>query len=173
MPKVPEDGFKRETHILSISLADLISEKVPHLLFQDSQLRADMAVKCTYANLVSLRFQLPNMSIPWGAPLHEFKMDEPRISPFNATHYEVDVPLSFENHAPINIVAIHVSLINYDGEDLVSKTMTVDIHPKASFSGSLQMLLERRELGLRKEVHPQLIFRTPDFSFGPVEMPHG
>jgi len=100
-------------------------------------------------------------------------MDEPQISPFNATHYEVNVPLSFENHAPISIVAIHVSLLNYDGEGLVSKTMTVDIHPNGSFSGYLQILLERRELSLMEEVHAQLIFQTADFSFGPVEMHHG
>jgi hypothetical protein len=70
-------------------------------------------------------------------------------------------------------VAIHLSLLNYEGEDLVSKMMTVDIPPMGSFSGSLQMLVDRRELRLREGLLAQLTFRTSDFSFGPVEMPHG
>lgn len=175
LPHVPEGRVGRETQILHLSMRDIISEELPHLLFQDGQLRADMSIGFTYAYLVSLKIQLPNMSFPLGAPLHNLSVGKPTgLESFNATHYKVYLPLSFENHAPITLVMIHLNLLNEQRENLASRTVTVDVRPMEGFADSFEVFIEGRDLQrLTKRGFVQLYFQTPRFSFGPVEMPYG
>ena len=175
LPHVPEGSVDREIQTLHISMKDIISDELRHLLFQDSQLRADTAIKFTYAYLVSLKIQLPNMSFPWGAPLHNLSVGKPTgLASFNATHYRVDLPLSFENHAPLTLVAVRLRLLNDQRESLASKTTILNVHPMEGFEGSFELFIEGGDLQrLTERGFVQLHFQTPEFSFGPVEMPYG
>jgi len=175
MPYVPEGSVSRETQTLHLSMTDIISDGLPHLLFQDSQLRADIAIGFTYAHLASFKIQLPNMSFPWGAPLHNLSVGKPTgLASFNATHYKAHIPLSFENHAPLNLVTIRLKLLNDQRESLASKTKTVSVPPMEGFADTIEVFIEEKDLErLTERGFVQLYFQTPKFSFGPVERPYG
>ena len=175
LPHVPEGCVGSETQTLRLSMTDMISDELRHLLLQDGQLTADTAIRFTYAHLVSFKMQLPNMSFPWGAPLHNLSVGKPTgLASFNATHYRVDLPLSFENHAPLTIVAVHLRLLNDQRESLASKTTMVNVRPMEGFEDSLEVFIEGGDLQrLTERGSVQLHFQTPEFSFGPVEMPYG
>jgi len=66
MPYVPEGCVNREPQILHISMIDISSDELSHLILQDSQLKADVAIRFTYAYLISFKIQPSNMSFPWG-----------------------------------------------------------------------------------------------------------
>jgi len=175
LPHVREGDAKRETQTLRLSMKALISEKTPHLLFNDSQLRMDAAIRFTYAYLVSLKIQLPYTPLPWGAPLFNLSVGKPTGSAsFNATHHKVNLPLNFENHAPITLEAVRLTLLNDQRESLASKRMTLGVGPMEGFADSFEIFIEERDLQrLTERGFVRLFFQTSEFSFGPVEIPYG
>lgn len=175
LPHVPEGSVSRETQILHINMVDVSSDELSHLLLKDSQLKADIAIRFTYAHLVSFRIQPSNMSFPWGAPLHNLSVGKPTgVTSFNASHYKVYLPLSFENHAPLSLMTIRLKLLNDQGKSLASMTTKVNVHQWEGFADSLEIFIEEQNLQrLTEKGFVRLHFQTSEFSFGPVEMSYG
>ena len=135
----------------------------------------DAAIRFTYAYLVSLKIQLPYTPLPWGAPLFNLSVGKPTGSAsFNATHHKVNLSLNFENHAPITLEAVRLTLLNDQRESLASKRMTLGVGPMEGFADFFEIFIEERDLQrLTDRGFVRLFFQTSEFSFGPVEIPYG
>jgi hypothetical protein len=68
-------------------------------LFNDSELTLYSTASLDYARIIPFEFGT-NMTIPWGAPLFNLSTSNPLYSPFNTSHMQFTVPISFQNHCP-------------------------------------------------------------------------
>jgi len=175
LPHISEGSIEQERQELSLRLSDMTSVELNHLLIQDSQLRVDSDLSFTYANLVSFKMQLLNNSIPWGAPLHNLSINKPiHQDPFNATHYKTYIPISFENHAPLTLESVHLTLLNDQMESLSSKKVALNVRPTEVFSKNLEFFIENVDLQRHTDRgFIQLFLQTPENIYGPVEIPYG
>jgi len=71
-------------------------------------------------------------------------------------------------------MTIYLKLLNDQRENLASKTTIVNVPPREGFADSFEIFIEEQNLQqLTERGFIQLHFQTPEFSFGPVEMPYG
>ncbi len=100
---IPRGGIANETHVMPISLSDIISKNLTYLLFSDTTLNLRASVGIKIANVIPLQVSTSsNMS--WGAPLYNLligKMSFPEW--YNSTHHRTTAWLSFENHSPFDV----------------------------------------------------------------------
>lgn len=114
-------------------------EDIEFLLFNDSRLayRALMDFQSAGSTIFSLERRI---EFEWGAPLHGLAIGQPRIDPYNTTHIQIAVPVSFENrNSFISIDAkVEARIFNATSNLQVgSGSIDVKAPSKSSFSGIL------------------------------------
>ena len=158
---------------LYLRICDEEFNVVEELLFEDGNFTMDTYVSMRYAYAFSFQLQIPNMSMPWGAPLYNFSLGDPAPSPLNLTHYRIAVPLAFENHAFLNVSgSVHLEIRNSTRDLMGSGTTVVDVLPGLSYDGLIEIVVPV-ENQLTETGYVSLSFEHPVFSFGPVENTYG
>jgi len=166
--RIAKGSLVEETHNLSISLADIITKNLIHLLLYDSEIKVDASVAFRYAYTFSFQMTIPNMSMPWGAPFYSLSIE--RISPFyNGTHFILNVSLGFENHSFFSIIGtMKLKLYNELGESFGSGTIEVYAPPGSKYKDQIEVVIDDI-LKFTKKGYVHIYFD----GLGPVEMPYG
>ena len=102
---------------------------------------------------------------PWGPPVHNLKLSEPRITSSNATGMEIDIDVSFDNLSELLPISGTGSITVFDSDDnrVGSGFLAVDASPKSSFNKTLSMLV-----GIPVEKLSALIFNDTLLSYRAV-----
>jgi len=112
-------GNKIETaHNISIDLSDISMEYVG-IFFNDGSFGLDSFITLNFANVIPVQGSI-NMTIPWGAPFSNLSVGEPFVLPYNITHSEVVIPVSFENHSYLDIAGMMQLEVYNDMDELVT-----------------------------------------------------
>jgi hypothetical protein len=157
-------------HNMTIDV-DFLVQSDHNYLFNDTELEIDQIVGMKLAEVIPVQASA-NLSMPWGAPLHNFTIGEPRLELHNETHAKATVSMIFENHALFDLTGlIHVYM--YDGDnELVSEGQKPVEAPKNSmYESSLELYVSITEtLG---NGHIAICFQTSFFDYGPLVIPYG
>ncbi|MEM0095653.1 MAG: hypothetical protein QW660_03345 [Candidatus Bathyarchaeia archaeon] len=156
-------------HNLTFSTS-VLSESCIHYLFNDSSFMVTAKISLKLAETIPVQ-ALSNFTVPWGAPFYNFQLGQPTIEPVNFTHLEITVPISFENHAPIDING-EVSLYMYNSEAiLVGRGESKIAAPQGNlYTGSILLYVQSSETPEKGAF--EVYFSTQFMSYGPLVIPY-
>jgi hypothetical protein len=163
---IPQGSTVNATHTIPIDLDSILSLDYAPLLFEDSEFNVEIFVGLNFARAVPVQLST-NATIPWGAPLADFSLGRVSVSPLNSTHAEASMPLSFENHAILDLTGtVTLELYNNDSQDMItSGKAVIDVPSHQSYSDRIVMytsLQDASKVTGSGKVH--VIFETPMFT---------
>jgi len=157
-------------HNLTFS-TDVLLEKGIYYLFNDSSFTVTALVSVKLAEVIPVK-ALSNFSVPWGAPFYNFQLGQPIYKPINQTHVEVVVPISFENHAPVEING-EIVIFMYNGEGTLAGQGVSSIKaPQGTlYTGEFMLYVQVSEIAQKGFF--EVYFSTQLLSYGPLVIPYG
>jgi hypothetical protein len=170
IPTIQREVEVTTNHNMAIDVKSLIQSDQDYL-FNDTELEINQIVDMKLAETIPVQAST-NLSMPWGAPLHNFTIGELRHEPHNETHAKATVSILFENHALFDLTGlIHIYMYNGDNE-LVSEGQKLVEAPKNSlYESSLELYVSTTEtLGNGRIA---ICFQTSFFDYGPLVIPYG
>lgn len=155
------------THSMSFSIEQAATSSLSHLLFTDSELEIDAAVRLIYARVFPFEISL-NSSMPWGAPFANLTLGSISVTPLNLTHIRARVPLSFENHSFLALNGtLQLEIVDRTSH-VVGRGSTVFNAPSDSrFETNVEIVASGDPADFREA---RLYFQTPFFNYGPLVM---
>jgi hypothetical protein len=154
-------------HNMSISLEQAATSDLSHLLFMDSEFEVNAHLRLVYARVFPFEISF-NTSMPWGAPFANLTLGAIMVAPVNLTHFQVSIPVSFENHSYLEMDGVVDLEIVDNTNNLVGASSTSFIAPPGSPSETtVEILMTGNPANIREA---RLSFQTPYFSYGPVVM---
>lgn len=168
VPLISRGSRVEENHNISVSWNDIISKDLTILLFQDSVFNIDISVKLKYAHAIPLQLST-NTTMPWGAPLANLSIGEISFTPINFTHFQVNVPFSFENHSFFALDgSVRLDLVDDRGGNVSSGATNINVASMNRCASQLEVVF-RIDAGIPTEA--RVYFETSAFSFGPLVIP--
>ena len=162
---IPRDTTVNATHTIPIDLDSILSMDYLPFLFEDSEFNAEIFVGLNFARAVPVQLST-NATIPWGAPLADFSVGSISVSPLNSTHAEASIPLSFENHAILDLTGTLTLELYNDSQNMITSEETIIRVPsQQSYSDRIVMytsLQDASKVTSSGNVH--VIFETPMFT---------
>lgn len=165
VPILPKGENTSITHNMSLSIDQFTTSDLSSLLFNDSNLNVTASFKLTYARVFPLEV-MANFSVPWGAPLANLTIGDVSVTPFNSTHVQALVPLSFENHSYLNMTGtMRLDIVDNTGRVVGQGATSFNAPTGSRFQENVVVLLSGNPARIREA---RLYFETPFFSYGPV-----
>jgi hypothetical protein len=107
-----------------------------------------------------------NLSLPWGAPLHNLILGPLTTEWYNQSHIRVLIPISFENHAFFNLTGTVKARIYDNGNLPVGKCqINLDAPQHSLYKGKLEFYVPSRT---GSNIHCEALFDTQFFTYGPM-----
>jgi hypothetical protein len=164
VPLIASGSNVETAHNISIDLNDLFMGYT-EFLFNDSSFDLETFISLNFAHAIPVQISM-NMTIPWGAPFSNLSIGEISVLPYNSTHSEVVIPLSFENHSFFDIVGTMRLEVYNDVDELVTSGQTsLDVPSNDRYVGQVEMYLsigDRSKLTESGNLH--LVFESPMFT---------
>lgn len=165
IPSIPQGTNVSASHEVSIDLDDILSLDQESLLLEDSEFNVEIFAGLSFARAVPVHLST-NTTIPWGAPFAQFSIGQLSASPYNTTHVEATIPISFENHAILDIVGIlRTEVYSNSRERIASGTTLINAPSGYAHYNSISVYARQQDLptvtggGI---LH--MIFETPMFT---------
>ena len=159
IPIITKNDSVTVTHNMTIDINDLL-ERYQEYLFNDTEVTIHEVVGMRIGDMIPLQASA-NFSVPWGAPLYNFSLGEVEYVAYNLTHFRAVVPISFENHAPFDVVGT-IQIQMYSADEVVGDGQTnIEAHHNSPYNGYLELyvpITEKPESG-----YFEVYFRTPFF----------
>jgi hypothetical protein len=153
------------THKMSLSIKQAATGNLSHLLFNDSELDVEAAVRLVYAGAFPIEISL-NLSMPWGAPFANLTVGDASTRPLNLTHVRVLLPLSFENHSFLEMNGtVRLEIVDQLNHVVGNGSTGFTVSPDNRFETDVEILVSGDPSNIR-EAH--LYFQTSFFDYGPV-----
>jgi len=172
VPLIARGNKVDATHNISISLENMSSDTLSHLLFNDTDFDIILILAIKYAYVIPLRIST-NSTLEWGAPLYNLDIGNVQnIELYNTTHVRAVLPFSFENHSFFTLNGnVRTVIVNTLDQKVGGSTTQINVHPQSGYSTSLAMLVSTSYSTLKEA---RLYFDFPSvFSYGPVVIPIG
>jgi len=149
-------------HNISVSLDDLTSDRLSHLLFNDTVLGSEMSIALTYATVIPFKIST-NLTMPWGAPLSNLTIRNPYF-----TDSTIVVPTSFENHSFFNLTGtMRLELVNNLNQQVGAEIIGINVPPRSLYSNDVAVSVS----GPMNIKEVRIYFHTSVLSYGPVVIP--
>lgn len=164
VPLVSRGSSVETAHNVSISLKDIMSIEFIPLLFSDSFFDLGTFITLNFAHAIPLQMST-NVTIPWGAPFYGFSIVKISTIPYNSTHFEVVISLSFENHAFFDITGtMQLEIYNNMDERVISGKTSLDVPSRRRYDGQVIMYLDLVDISrLTESGNVRVNFMTPMF----------
>jgi len=170
MPLIEKDRAVTFFHNLTLDIGNLL-QRNQNYLFNDTQLSVVECVSMKLAEIIPVQTS-GNFSIPWGAPLHNFTLEQPRFPAFNLTHIQVEVPLAFENHASFGFSGdVRIRMYNNAGVLAGSGDTAISVPQNSHYEGSIEFWVMASAISSTGRLEIEL--QTPFFSYGPQVITYG
>ncbi len=164
IPSIPSGTTVNATHTIPIDLNTIMSADHVPLLLNDSYFEIEIFAGLNFARAIPVQLST-NYSIPWGAPLSDFNVGEFAVSPHNSTHGKGTIPLSFRNHAVLDLMGTLKVEIFSDSQELIAFGETpINVPAGESYDGEVNVyprLEDVPKLSGSGTIH--VIFETPLF----------
>ena len=162
---IPQGTTVNASHTIPIDLNSILSLDYVSLMFEDSEFNVEIFVGLNFARAVPVHLST-NATIPWGAPLADFSVGKILVSSLNRTHAEASIPLSFENHAILDLTGtLKLELYNDLQNLITSGEAVINVPSHQSYSDKIVMytsLQDASKVTSGGKVH--VIFETPMFT---------
>jgi hypothetical protein len=99
---IPQGETVNASHTIEVDLDDILSMDHLTLMLNDSNFTVEIFAGLNFARAIPVQLST-NVSLPWGAPFADFSVGDLSVSHHNRSHVEAVIPVSFENHAIIDI----------------------------------------------------------------------
>ena len=165
VPSIPQGTTVNATHTIPIDLDDILSMDHVPLMLNDSSFNVEIFVGLNFARIIPVQLST-NATIPWGAPFAHFSVGRISVSPHNSTHSEASIPVSFENHAILDITGtLKLEFYNDSNEQIASGMTTISVPSQQSYADSLLVYLRQQDISkLTSSGNMHMIFETPVFT---------
>lgn len=165
VPSIPNGANVTAAHTIYVDLNDIMSMDYMPLLFEDSSFTVEGFASVGFAKVIPVQIEV-NTTIPWGAPLANFYSGELELSPFNSTHSELSMPISFENHAIIGIQGVlRMEVYNSLDHEVASGQVIVDAPSQQGYADTIRAYLTPDEVSqLTDSGNLHFLFETPMFT---------
>ena len=161
IPIIAKNGSVTVTHNMTIDINDLL-ERYQDYLFNDTEVKIHEIVGMKIGDMIPLQASA-NFSVPWGAPLYNFSLGEVEYAAYNLTHFRAVVPISFENHAPFDVVGtIQTRMNNSAGEVIGNGQTNIEAYHNSPYNGYLELYVPIT--GITESGRFEIYFQTPLFN---------
>lgn len=164
IPSIPQGSTINESHTISIDLDTILSMDLIPLLVNDSSFNIEIFVGLNFARVIPTQLST-NITIPWGAPLAKFSVGNISFSSYNQTHDESSIPISFENHAILDIQGrLHLDVYNENNEFIMSGESIINVPSQQSYNDKIKAYPSiQNSLKFTGNGRIRIIFETPMF----------
>ncbi len=161
---IPQGTTINQTHTVHIDLDTIMSMDHVPLLLNDSSFEIEVFTALKFARAIPIQIST-NATIPWGAPLSHFSVGKLSVSSFNSTHGEATTPVSFENHAVLDLVGtLKMEFYSASRELIASGETTINVPSGKSYDGEINSYPRQQDiLKLNSSGNVHMIFETPMF----------
>jgi hypothetical protein len=165
VPSIPQGTHVNATHTIPIDIESFISMDHVPLMLNDSYFNVEIFASLNFARAVPVQIST-NTTIPWGAPLAQFSLGQISVSPHNSTHVEATIPVSFENHAVLDIAGTLKLEVYNDSQELITSGLTtISVPSHHSYADSISVYVKQQDvLKLTSNGNLHMIFETPMFT---------
>jgi hypothetical protein len=163
---IPQGTTVNATHTIPIDLDSIMSLDYELLLFEDSEFNVEIIVGLNFARAVPVQLST-NASIPWGAPLADFSVGSISVTSLNLSHAEASVPISFENHAILDLSGILKLELYNDSQSKITSGETIIVAPsQQSYNDKIIMYMSLQDASRVTDIGKiHAIFENPMFTF--------
>lgn len=170
---IPQIRRAREitvTHNMTIDIEDLMQGNQDYL-FNDTELVIHGVFGMKVAEVIPVQAST-NFSLPWGAPLFNFTLDEIEYTVINMTHMRATVPISFENHALFDLYgSAQIRMYNDDDALISTGQTTIEAPQNTPYEGFIELDVSIADIS--SSGYFEVYFSTLFFDFGPLVIPYG
>jgi len=161
---IPQGTNVSESHKVSIDLDAMQLLDQESLLLEDSDFNVEIITVLNFARTVPVQLSA-NTTIPWGAPFAQFSIGQISVFPHNSTHLEATIPISFENHAILDIAGTLI-VETYNSQERITSGMNIINVPSGyGYSDSVSVFISQQDvLEFTSSGTFHMIFETPMFT---------
>ena len=165
VPSIPPDTDVTETHTILIDLDTILSMDYVPLLLNDSSFNVEIFAGLNFALAVPVQLSA-NITMPWGAPFANFSVGTISISPYNSTHSEASIPVSFENHAILDLTGtLKLEFYNNSDEQITSGMIAISVPSQQSYADRILVYMRQQDVSkLTGSGNLHIVFETPMFT---------
>ncbi len=164
IPSIPKGTTANATHTIPIDLDIIMSSDHVPLLLNDSSFGIEIFAGLNFARAIPIQIST-NTTIPWGAPLSNFSLGRLSVSSLNSTHGKATIPVSFENHAVLDLIGTLKLEFYSDSQELIASGETdINVPPQQSYEGRITAYPLQQDISkLSSSGNVHVIFETPLF----------
>jgi hypothetical protein len=164
VPSIPRDSNVNSSHTISVDIDSILTMNRISLLLNDSSFNVEIFAGLNFARAVPVQLST-NATIPWGAPFAHFSIGTASVSSHNSTHVEGKIPISFENHAIIDITGtLKVEVYTNSNEYISAGTTNINAPSKQRCTDRLLVYATQEDASkLTGSGKMHIIFETPVF----------
>ena len=145
IPVINKDEEATITHNVTIDFNMLLQHDTS-FLFNDTELEIYEIVGMVIADLIPIKAS-SNSSMPWGAPLYNFALGQPQYITANSTHFLVNLPINFENHAFFDVAGdIQIKMYNNTNGLLGEGQISINVPQQSFYEGFVEFYVSRGEV---------------------------
>jgi hypothetical protein len=135
------------------------------LLLNDSFFSVEIFAGLHFARAIPVQLYT-NTTIPWGAPFANLSIGTISVSPHNNTYVETRIPVSFENHAFIDIIGtLKLEVYNNSNEHITSGMTRINVRSQQNFTDNVLAYTRQQDVSkLTSSGNLHIIFETPVFA---------
>jgi hypothetical protein len=165
IPSIPQGTNLNESHTIAIDLDTIMSMDQLPLLLNDSSFNVEIFAGLNFARAVPVQLSA-NITMPWGAPLANFSVGSISVSPYNSTHGEAAIPVSFENHAILDITGtLKLEIYNNLDEQIASGITAITAPSQQSYADRILVYPKQQDVSkLTGSGNMHIFFETPMFT---------
>jgi hypothetical protein len=153
------------SHTIAVNLDDILSMDHLTLMLNDSNFTVEIFAGLSFARAVPVQLST-NVSLPWGAPFADFSVGELSVSPHNSSYIEAAIPVSFENHAIIDIIGtLRMEVYSNSDQRIASGVTDIDVASNQNFGDSILLYARPQDAAkLAGSGKLHILFETPLFT---------
>jgi hypothetical protein len=165
VPSIPQGTNINESHTIPIDLDTIMSMDHATLLLNDSSFNVEVFAGLNFARTVPVQLST-NVTIPWGAPLAQFSVGTISVSPYNSTHSEASIPVSFENQAILDITGTLKLVFHSNSDEQIASAITaISVPSQQSYSDRIFVYPKQQDSSkLTGSGNVHVFFETPMFT---------
>jgi hypothetical protein len=165
VPSIPRGSNVNATHTISVDLNDILSMDHVSLLLNDSSFNVEIFAGLNFARAVPVQLST-NITIPWGAPFAHLSVGSISVSLYNSTHSEVAIPVSFENHAILDITGtLKLEFYSSSDEQIASVMTAISVPSQQSYADRILVYARLQDVSkLTGSGNIHMIFENPMFT---------
>jgi hypothetical protein len=164
VPSIPRGSNVNATHTISVDLDSVLSMDHVSLLLNESSFNVEIFAGLKFAQAIPVQLST-NATIPWGAPFAHFGIGTISVSPHNSTHVKARIPVSFENHAVIDLTGtLKVEVYDNSNKHITSGTASINVPSQQNYFDRLVGYARQQDASkLTSSGKMHVIFETPVF----------